>query len=892
MKQVRFIKEVNGIREYKLNNGLKVLLKSIYSIPLVTFSVWYKVGSRNEVHGIYGLAHFLEHMMFKGTKKYKKGEISSVIQGHGGDFNAFTSSDGTAYYETISPKYLEKALEIESDRMKNSLLDQKELTLERTVVLSELEGGLNNPVVQLDQATRKTAYENSPYKHPTIGYIEDIQGINSEIMKGFYKKYYNPNNSAIVLVGDFEEESALKLINKYFGSIKNESIDINDTIPRDEKQTKEKRFVLKKPGSFKILEIAYHITDAKEKDIYPLNILEEVLIRGKKSLLNKQLIETGLATDISGGAEVNKDPGLFYILVSLSPKASHKKVEKIITNAIDFLIKNPPTESEIEAAKNRIKSSYLFNQDGTYGQVLNIGYFELINNWRQSIDWPNDISKVTTEDVSQVLNTYFSKKNRTVGYFIPEMRKGEKYISEPLSISRTHSYTKPKETIKVINTPEKSNSKLRKPFGYKKQLLKDGSNLIVYKNIDMPVTYIAGIIKGGSSLLSKDKEWSCQLIARTLEKGSKNFTKEEIETILDQTGSHVDFTCDEEALKFGLISLNDNLLETTELLTDLLMNPTFPKREIKKEQSQLIAEIIESKDSTSETAQRRFSQLIYSKDHPFYLNSFDGDIKLIKKINYKELLPIHETLIKKNKAIISIVSNIDDEKFHKLKSIFENKLSTKLAKEDGVANIPDTIASDKPLFESINFKDKVQSDVYLGHAGTLNRKHPDYYKMNIANYILGGSSLASRLSKKVRDDGGLVYTVYSYLNASLGKGEFGLYFGSNNSNVDQSISVIKKQLESFVKDGITEEELSKAKAALIDSFVARFLSTYRNISATLAAVEFYELGDNYINDYSKIINSIKLQDVNKSIKKYVYPDKLNIVVAGGYSNKETKAKKQ
>ena len=175
---IKFVIEKGEVKEFLLPNGLKILLKSNHSIPLITFSIWYKVGSRNETEGQYGLAHFLEHMMFKGTKKLKKGEISSIIQNYGGIFNAFTSSDCTAYYETISPKYLEKVLEIESDRLKGSLIKGEELNLERTVVLSELEGDLNNPVTLLDQELRASAYEISPYKHPTIGYEKDVRNIN------------------------------------------------------------------------------------------------------------------------------------------------------------------------------------------------------------------------------------------------------------------------------------------------------------------------------------------------------------------------------------------------------------------------------------------------------------------------------------------------------------------------------------------------------------------------------------------------------------------------------------------------------------------------------------------------------------------------------------------
>ncbi len=889
--QIKYITELNGTKEYKLPNGLKVLLKPNHSIPLVTFSVWYKVGSRNEKKGIYGLAHFLEHMMFKGTKKYKKGQISEIIQKHGGVFNAFTSSDGTAYYETISPKYLEKVIEIESDRMKNSSFDEGELNLERNVVLSELEGDLNNPATHLDHKLRQVAYEISPYKHPTIGYEEDIKNINSKIMRDFYKKFYNPCNATIILVGDFNENYALTLIKKYLGQIKNDSLCEYESIPRDDLQKREKKFKVERPGTFKLLEIAYHIPDVKNSDIYPLNIIEEILIRGKKSPLDKALVEKGLATEIYGGAEANTDPGLFYILVSLTPKATHKKVETIIINEINKLIKNPPSNEEITAAKNRLKAQYFFNLDGTYAQALNIGYFEIINNWKQSSKWIEEISKVTQEDVLNALKNYFQKSNRTIGYFIPKLRKGEKYEPTPLSLSKTQHYTKT-PTASKTTAPSKTQSPINyvdyKKFKYKKSILSDGSELLLYKNIDLPITYITGIIKGGSSLVPKENEWYCELISRTLEKGSKKYTKEQIESILDSTGSTIQFSCDNELFKFSIVSLNDNLIKTIELLSDILMNPVFPKEEVINEKNKLIAETIELKDNTAEISRRKLSQIIYQTDHPYYQNDLEKELNLLKKINTDKLPEIHEKIIKNNKAIISFITKLDEKDLDQAIKTLEDRISDKKIKIDPQVNIPDTSLRDTPKTETVFLRGKYQSDVFLGHAGDITRNDPDFYKILVANYILGGSSLASRLSKTIRDNEGLVYTIYSYVSATLGKGEIAIYFGSNNDNVNKAIELIKKEVKDFVKSGITEDELRTAKNSLIDSFIARNLSTYRDISNTLVTIKFYGLGDNYINDYPKIINSLKLSEINSAIKKHFFPDKLNIAIAGEYKKEDRK----
>ena len=868
-----FITEKNGIKEYKTQNGIRVLLKENHSIPLVTFSIWYKVGSRNENSGIRGIAHFLEHMMFKGTKKFQKGEIPETIQRYGGVFNAFTYGDGTAYYETMPPKYLEKAIEIESDRMKNSIIDEKELALEKTVVLSELEGGLNNPAELLDQKVRNLAYEESPYKHPTIGYEEDIKKINQNIMKDFYSKHYNPNNSTIIIVGDFSKTNALNLIDKYFSNIENDHTNSKENI-KTKNKNKQERIIVKKSGTTKLVEITYNITSVKHRDIYPLNIIEEILVKGKKSRLNKALIEKGLATEIYGGAETNKDPGLFYIVVSLTPKAKHKQVEKIITTEINKLIKNPPGVKEIDFCKNRIKAGYLFNLDGTYNQAINLGYFETTNTWHQGLDWPENIKKVTKDQVIEVLNKYFKKSNITIGYFIPKLRKGEKYENIPIQLGKTQHYT---ETTTLAKSITKNTTEIKR-FKYKKIKLKEGSELVIYKEIDLPITYISGVIKGGNSLLPKEKEWICELIARTLEKGSKNYTKEQIEEFLDNTGSQISFGCDEESFKFQAVSLNENVKETTDLLLDLLLNPLFTSKEVKKEKDKLIAEIIELKDNTNEIANKKLTQLIYPPNHPYYENDFDTDIKLIKEIKNTDLLNSHEKLIQNNTILFSIVSNLDETN---IKDEIEKKINNKPKNEIKI-NISDTPIKTSSKVKVSYLHEKPQSDVFIGHAGNIKRADLDFYKVHIANYIFGGSPLTSRLAKKVRDNHGLVYTIISSLSSTYGAGEFAIYFGANNNNVNKAIKLVKEEIRSFVKNGVTEEELTNAKASLVDSFVSKNLSSYGNIGNTLLGIEYYNLGKDYINEYPEIINSLKLSEVNSAIKKHIFPEYLNISIAGEY----------
>lgn len=878
-----YIEMIDGINHYKLSNGLKVLIKEDHSVPLATFSIWYKVGSRNEVDGIRGIAHFLEHMMFKGTKKLKKGEISETIVNCGGTFNAFTFFDGTGYFETVPVQCLEKMLELESDRMKNSRIDSEEVTLERTVVLSELKGGLNSPTRFLDMKLREIAFKDSPYKHPIIGYEEDLNKITDKEIRAFYNKYYTPENSTIVLVGDVNKQDAIETISQYFSDIPNSDFS-KDSIPKESLHTEEKRISVTRPGTTKYLELAYHIPGIQDQDIYPLSVLEEVLISGKKSKLNKALVDKGLATEVSGGSEGYADPSLFYILVSLTPKAEHKKVEEIINKEIKNLIKSMPTEEEVQGAKNRIKADFLHNLDGSYNQAIQLGYFDTIRDWKTALNWVKQIDVVSQADVIKVLKKYFNDTNKITAYFVPELKEGETYQTGGIDVGGVQHYQEINSfEMQNIGIKNNSNKYFSKTFK-----LKDGSNIIVYDDFDLPLTYINAFIAGGTSLLNKKYDNTAELTERLLIKGSQKFNNNNVEEILDITGSEVGFSIDDEMFKFTASSLNENINQTIDLLIDLIMNPRFDNQEFKKEQKMILAEINELKDDTGHIADRNLSQLIYDKNHPLYMGSFEEDIKAIKSIKRKDLFSVHEKLIKNNPMTIVIVTGLKGHSLISLIKSLEQKL-TESSKEITVKstqkiNIPHTDLKD-PSIRVETLSHKTQTDVLLSHITEVNRNHPDFYKLTVANQIIGGHALSSRLSKKVRDENGLVYSIGTYFNPTYSQGEFGISFGTPGENVDKTIELVKNELDNFVQNGITEEELTRTKKTLIDSFTSRYLSTRSKIAQTLNVILFFNLGENYINDYPRIINNITVAEVNEVIKRYIHPEKLNTSICGNYKQK-------
>jgi predicted Zn-dependent peptidase len=309
---------LNGIRETRLPNGLTVLTKEARSAPVVYFSVWFKVGSANEQLGQSGMSHLLEHMLFKGTKTRKPGEISALLQENGADFNATTWFDRTNYFATLASDRLEMVMQLEADRMQNSLFDPAQHQKEMTVVRSEYEGGENNPGSALTKAVRLAAYQVHPYRWTTIGFRADIENISRDEMFAYYKRHYVPNNATIVMVGDFNTAAALALVRKYFGSMSPKPLPKRFITPEPEQQG-ERRVVVRRAGSTRLVQIAYHIPEFGHRDRYALDVLEGVLSGGRTSRFFERLIQTGLASSADAYDYGLRDPDLLFSTPQLSP---------------------------------------------------------------------------------------------------------------------------------------------------------------------------------------------------------------------------------------------------------------------------------------------------------------------------------------------------------------------------------------------------------------------------------------------------------------------------------------------------------------------------------------------------------------------------------------------
>lgn len=404
--------------ETTLENGLKVLIQEVRLAPVVSFAVWYRVGSRHESVGITGISHLLEHMMFKGTPRFGKGEIARNLQRIGASFNAGTSLDYTCYYETLKSDRLELAMEIESDRMVNAAIPEEEHRLEMTVVRSELERNEDHPHRALYQEAFATAYQAHPYHWPTIGWRSDVESIATEEIRRYYRTHYMPNNAVAVVVGDVDREEALERIRHWFGKIP------AGPLPRlaattEPPQQGERRFRLRKPGDTRMVLAAWKNVALSHPDAYALDVLGLVLGHGRTSRLHQALVEGGLATEADAGNETARDPFLLLAVATAAPDRSLADVEKALLRETDRLREEPISDSELRRAKKQVEAGFLYSKDSIQSLSHQLGYYETIASWRYLEDYADRIRALTAEDVRRVARTYLVEDSRTVGWFDP-----------------------------------------------------------------------------------------------------------------------------------------------------------------------------------------------------------------------------------------------------------------------------------------------------------------------------------------------------------------------------------------------------------------------------------------------------------------------------------------
>lgn len=430
-----------GLINYTLDNGLKVMLRPVKFAPLVTVWSWYHVGSKNEAPGITGVSHWVEHMNFKGTENITKEEIKGMVEKQGGSWNGYTFIDQTTYMETMAKAGLETALFLESERMHRSVFAEAEVASERTVIISELQGNENNPHELLDREITTAAFRAHPYKNPVIGWQSDVETMTRDDLYDFYKNYYSPDNASLVVVGDFEIDEAKNLVDKYFAPIPRWQGKRKEVVTREPAQQGEKRVKINKEGTTPLLQVSYHAPGMTSDDFYALLLFDAILSgpsglnifggfstsAGRSSRMYKDLIDGGLAASTGSFILPTEHPYLYNVWAILKSTDNFPAVENAIYQTIEDIIHRPVKKEELAKALTQLRAKIAFEQEGISNMAHQIGFYSTIGHLDRYDQVLDRIGQLKIDDVKATALKYFGADNRTVGEFwpiVPEAAKG------------------------------------------------------------------------------------------------------------------------------------------------------------------------------------------------------------------------------------------------------------------------------------------------------------------------------------------------------------------------------------------------------------------------------------------------------------------------------------
>ena len=886
---------VEGITEYKLKNGLKVLLFPDNSSQTITVNITYKVGSRHEGYGEKGMAHLLEHLVFKGTPNHP--DIPKELSSHGARPNGTTWYDRTNYFETFNAtdENLEWALDLEADRMVNSYIAKKDLESEFSVVRNEFESGENSPTGVLMQKVISASFLWHNYGKSTIGNRSDIERVPILNLKAFYKKFYRPDNAVLMVTGKFDTNKTLALIEKKFSEIKNPDFPLRDIPTIEPPQDGEKKVTLNRVGDLQVLSALYHTPAGSDEDFAALSVVENVLTNQPSGRLYKALVDGKKASSLWSFSPFTKEPSFMYFNVDVPSNKSLNEAEEIFLDIFDGLADNPISEAELKRAKaNLMKQMDQINRNSAYLGTY-MSEFIGAGDWRLSFIHRDRIEAMTLDKVNTVLKKYFIKTNRTIGNFIPTKKPIRVEIPHTMDINALVKDYKGKKGFEAGESFDVSYDNIQRRLSSGNLSSSEIEYGFIKKNNRGKTVIVSFNFRNGNVNDLMNKGMTAGYTARMLNKGTKTLSRQDIQDKLSALKSSINFRGANGRTYVSINSTEENLEETLKLMSDMLKNPTFNSEELQKIKTEALAYLEQSKTEPTFLASKKIGQINqrYQKGHPLYSMSIEEEIQAIQNVNIKDIKKYYDDFYGiSNNATLVAVGNIDEDK---LKDFFEQEF------KDFKSDLPFTPISDKfkpskVANEQIVTPDK-KNAFTIGSLGfELSQYDDDYAALIVAGNVFGGGFLNSRIADRLRQKDGVSYGAGGSISVDGEKKDrnssmfiYAIYAPINASKVQKGF---KEEIERFIKEGITEEELKNAVNGWIQGqTVSR--AKDNEISSLINNNLYFERDMSFQKNLEEKMKKLTVEDINRTIKKYFKTyDKWTVVNAGDFKNEIKKQTNQ
>jgi len=892
------VASVEGISEYQFENGLRALLFPDQSQSKVTVNLTVLVGSRQEGYGETGMAHLLEHMVFKGTPRHQ--HIPKELQDHGAQFNGSTSSDRVNYFETLAAtdENLEFALDLEADRMVNSYIKREDLDSEMTVVRNEFERGENSPAGVLSKRITAAAYNWHNYGKPTIGNRSDIERVPIDRLQAFYRKYYQPDNVILVVAGRFDEAKALGLVDKYFGAIPRPARKLETTYTEEPPQDGERTVTLRRVGDVSVVGVAYHIPAGPHEDSAPLQVLANILSTQPSGRLYKALIETRKAASVFAYAGAEHDPGLFTIDSEVPRDSSLEEVRDIILSTTEQLADKGVTAEEVNRGKQQILKARELAAANTSQIAISLSEWAAQGDWRLYFLHRDRIEKVTPESVQVAAAHYLVRNNRTVGLFIPTekaerveipetpdvaalvasyhgrelMAEGEVFDATPANVDSRVQRTDLPEGIKVTFLPKKSR-------GEEAHLL-------------LTLHY-------GNEENLKGLESAAGFLPELMLRGTKHLDYQHLRDELDRLkatlgtgggggrggrrgGSGGGGGATAAAVNFSIQAKRETLPEVLELLRQVLREPALPQDQFEVLKRERLAGLEQMRTEPALLAPRLLQRQLnpWPKDDIRYVPTIEESIERMRNVTYEQVAQLYHQYLSSQAGELTVVGDFDPQAcLPVLKTALGGWTCAK-----PYARITMPITGEVPGSQhKINTPDKANATYTAGLLFRLRDDDPDYPALVMGNYILGSGALSSRLGNRIRQRDGLSYSVSSSLGVSSWDKRASLTMTAicNPQNIGKVETAAREELDRLLREGVMGDELEQAKQGYLqarkvgrssDPALTGLLTGLRHVDRTMA----------YEADLETKIAALTPEQVDGALRKHVDPQKLVVVTAGDF----------
>lgn len=851
----------HGPRVTTLPNGLTVVIQEDHSAPVVAIQYWVKAGSRTESDREAGITHLIEHMIFKGTPSRPVGEVARAIEAVGGIINAYTSLDYTVYHVTIASRYALLGLETLTDAVRNPLFDPSELELEKKVVLEELRSGEDRPAVRLHRRLFSKAYEVHPYRRPIIGFPETVSSFTRQDLLDYVRRLYVPRNVTLIVAGDVNPDATLAEIRRLLEDWSPSSPEAPAPVV-EPTQDRMRTLIMREEASEAHVLLAFPIPAVTHEDVPAIDLLAMILGEGDSSRLERIVrSEKGLVYSIGASSYTPQDPGVFLVYATLDPQRLQEALPAILEQAFLPGRERVP-QAELEKARINIEAGLVRAKETMEGKARIMGQFQLLyGDLRQEQAYLEAIHRVNSADIERVARTYLRPERLTLGVLVPRGSAVEIPPSELERLTQGAFSRRVAAPAKQVDTGVTET---------RKEVLENGLTILIKESRDTPTVSIRAVFLGGTRYETPAKAGIGALFSRMLTRGTEGRSAQKLAGDVESLGGSLEGFSGRNSLGLRAEFLSRFFPQSMELLSDVLLQPSFDPEELEKERTLTLAELRREQDQPSSMVFRLFAETLY-RVHPYGLRRL-GTVESIRSLGRDDLQRMHRELVQPDNCVLAIVGDVSVEEALRWSRRY-------LGHWKGGEFLPPSVPQEPPLREirvATRPLPKQQTHIVLGFPGTtLNAA--DRFPLEVLDAVLSGQG--GRLFRELRDRHGLAYSVTSFSQVGLDPGYFGTYIATSPENVEAAIRGLKTELERVTKEEITSEELERAKRYIIGTYEIGQQS-HAAQAMTMGLDERYGLGFAFGKRFVRQIEGVTKEEVLQVARKYIHMDGYVLAIVG------------